>query len=189
MTKKEVCKLLGISVRTLSRRIAAGQITCTKVGTGQYAELSFTHSDLGLPEPGEPWGNAPQRGQDIEINRQYEDTGGNNPPVPQVPDISEPGALDPTEFRDSFGHRISGNARHRMFETQHSPRPDLQAHMDPALLGTSGAAFTSAGDPSHPLNAGFKPLPTTTEAAPDWNARRRDVSRIIFAGVRQGWSR
>lgn len=51
LTKKEACKLLGISPRTLDRRMAKGQYKFTRSGVGQFAELSFTHADIGLPEP------------------------------------------------------------------------------------------------------------------------------------------
>ncbi|MGD1076782.1 MAG: hypothetical protein ABR881_00545 [Candidatus Sulfotelmatobacter sp.] len=51
MTKKQVCELLCISPKTLQRRIAKGQYKFTSTGEGQFAELSFTHADLGLIEP------------------------------------------------------------------------------------------------------------------------------------------
>jgi len=51
LTKKEACKLLGISPRTLERRMASGRYTFTRTGEGQFAELSFTHTGIGLPEP------------------------------------------------------------------------------------------------------------------------------------------
>lgn len=51
LTKKEASKLLGISPRTLERRMASGQYKFTRTGVGQFAELSFTYSDIGLPEP------------------------------------------------------------------------------------------------------------------------------------------
>src|SRR5882724_7824456 len=51
LTKTQACELLGISPKTLGRRMASGRYTFTRTGEGQYAEVSFTHSDLGLPEP------------------------------------------------------------------------------------------------------------------------------------------
>lgn len=51
MTKKEAAALLGISEKTLQRRVANGVYRCTRTGEGQYAVLSFSHADLGLPEP------------------------------------------------------------------------------------------------------------------------------------------
>jgi hypothetical protein len=51
MTKKEVCALLSISPKTLQRRIAQGTYTATRTGEGQYAELSFSFADIGMPEP------------------------------------------------------------------------------------------------------------------------------------------
>ncbi len=127
MTKKEVCSLLGISPKTLGRRMASGRYKFTKA-EGQYGKVSFTFADLGLPEP-------------------------TPAPVPavavvaptRVPNIREPDAFRPqqndlAEFCDSFGHTLSGNTEHRLFATQNGPPVDLQIHMQPALLGTSGSS-------------------------------------------------
>jgi excisionase family DNA binding protein len=46
MTKAEVCLLLGISERTLQRKMHAGAVKFTKVG----GRTEFSLSDLGLPE-------------------------------------------------------------------------------------------------------------------------------------------
>jgi hypothetical protein len=51
LSKKEAAALLGISPRTLERRLAAGRYSCTRTGDGPYAALNFTCADLGLPEP------------------------------------------------------------------------------------------------------------------------------------------
>ncbi len=45
-TKKQAAALLGISPRTLDRRMKAGVYKFTRTGEGQFAELSFTHADL-----------------------------------------------------------------------------------------------------------------------------------------------
>jgi hypothetical protein len=202
MNQFKAAELLGISARTLRRRVAAGAITCTKLGSGKFAQTDFSHADLGLPEP-EP-GVTGSLGDQLpytvdSIAPAYDDP--KPAPAPKserVPDIREKGAFDPAEFRDSFGHLLTGNARHRMFETQHSAPPDLQAHMDErltgtspsrAIIGTDGAPVTDAGDPNHPLNKNFKPIPTITQSAPDFGAKRRDITALIFAGIRQGWSR
>lgn len=59
LTKKEAIELLGISPKTLQRRMASGQYKFTRNGEGQYAEVTFTYADLGLPEPAEPAPIAP----------------------------------------------------------------------------------------------------------------------------------
>jgi hypothetical protein len=51
LTKRDACRLLGISERTLRRRMADGTYKFTRNGEGQYAEVRFTYADLGLPEP------------------------------------------------------------------------------------------------------------------------------------------
>jgi len=51
MTKKEATDLLCISDSTMTRRMKSGRYTFTRTGDGQYAPVSFTYSDLGLPEP------------------------------------------------------------------------------------------------------------------------------------------
>ena len=62
------------------------------------------------------------------------------PEPDQVPDIRESDAFAPKEanieFEDSFGHKLIGNDRHRMFETQVRIRHDSTAHMNPALINT-----------------------------------------------------
>lgn len=50
MNKQQACELLGISDRTLSRRMADGTVKFGKVGEGQFAGVNFTRSGLGLPE-------------------------------------------------------------------------------------------------------------------------------------------
>lgn len=50
MTKKEAAQALGISLRTLERRMADGSVKFSR-GDEQFAEVSFTLADLGLPEP------------------------------------------------------------------------------------------------------------------------------------------
>lgn len=55
MKKLEVCRLLGISLRTLERRMASGEIKFTRSGEGQYASVDFNPRDLQLaPEHPEP---------------------------------------------------------------------------------------------------------------------------------------
>lgn len=51
MTKKEACRLLNVSMATLTRMMHAGVVTWSRRGEGQFSELSFTHADLGLNPP------------------------------------------------------------------------------------------------------------------------------------------
>jgi hypothetical protein len=78
MTKKEACALLGISLRTLERRVKAGTYTRSR---GRRA--TFTHAGLGLQEPPpEPLAALPvvlpeaQAGLEPEQVRQSESDGG-----------------------------------------------------------------------------------------------------------------
>jgi hypothetical protein len=158
MTKKEVCALLGISPKTLGRRMASGRYKFTKA-EGQYGKVSFTFADLGLPEPTP----APVPVVAVEA------------PTPErVPNIREPDAFrprqnDPTEFRDSFGHTLSGNAEHRLFATQNGPPVDLQIHMQPALLGTSGSRER------HSFDRGLSD-DDLSKMKSDWRGRRGGLS-------------
>jgi excisionase family DNA binding protein len=51
LTKKEAARLLGISERTLRRRMQDGTYKYTRLGDGQFAEVRFTYADLGLEQP------------------------------------------------------------------------------------------------------------------------------------------
>src|ERR1700676_907446 len=51
MNKNEAAKALGISLRSLERRMRNGRVKFTKSGDGSFSEVSFTYADLGLPEP------------------------------------------------------------------------------------------------------------------------------------------
>jgi len=51
MKKLEVCRLLRISLRTLERRMATGEIKFTRSGQGQFAAVDFNHDDLQLAAP------------------------------------------------------------------------------------------------------------------------------------------
>lgn len=56
MNKAEAAAALGISLRTLERKMSNGRVRYTKAGEGQYAEVFFDPADLGLPlaAPAEP---------------------------------------------------------------------------------------------------------------------------------------
>jgi hypothetical protein len=143
------CKLLNISERTFYRYVKAGKIKVTHSETEHtrdgrariFVEESTVRALLGLPAElsmvapqGQPKEN---RAPEVILVRQYEDE------VPRIPALHEPGTFDPqqsdpTEFRDSFGHLLTGNQQHRMFATRNDPPVDKQSHMNPALLATSG---------------------------------------------------
>lgn len=50
MNKKEAATALGISLRSLERRMRSGRVKFTK-SESQFGEVSFTYADLGLLEP------------------------------------------------------------------------------------------------------------------------------------------
>jgi len=58
LNKKQACELLGISPKTLQRRMVDGTYKYTRVGKGRFGAPAFTYADLRLPEP-EPTEAAP----------------------------------------------------------------------------------------------------------------------------------
>ena len=215
MTKAEACALLGISPKTLQRRLKAGRHTCTRIGLGQYAELSFTHTDLGLPEP-VPEPAPPLRnllGNIVE-------------PTPEpLPDITEPDAFAPRQLSnielkaeqdrrfaqdyrsgdatDSAGNTVNRtNARwpNKGIQSLLGPqeprpkvRPDTTAHMDQRLIGTShttigtdGQPIAHAGSDNHSLNKNSKAAP---KPQPHPNQSRDEMLAAIWADIHRGWSR
>jgi len=137
LTKKEACKLLGISPRTLERRVASGRYAFTRTGEGQFAELSFTHADIGLPEPTPtpvPVDIKPEH--DVQIRPEYNDE-------PTERSFAERYLAN--EVPDSSGNYSDGtNPRWptKGIQTLLGPvepmqrvRLDTTAHMDPALIG------------------------------------------------------
>jgi hypothetical protein len=138
MTKKEVCALLGISPRTLERRMQSGRYKFTK-GLGQYGEVSFTHADIGVSEP------APREAEPA-------------PPI-CIPDLREPDAFAPqqSDFADSYkrgdatdsmGNTINGGndrwpskgAVTLLGPIEPMPKvlPDTTSHMAPGTVGIAG---------------------------------------------------
>jgi hypothetical protein len=112
MTKSEVCQLLGISEKTLQRRMLKGVYSFTRNGVGQYAPVSFTMTDIGLPEPPapveaapapavaeviapEPVVTVPSRLSNIELKRQQDEV---------FADLFKRG-----EATDSAGNTINGS--------------------------------------------------------------------------------
>lgn len=152
MTKREACALLGISPKTLQRRMSKGVYTFTRTGEGHYAELSFTHADLGLTEPAP----VPEPTPVLETAPAAPE------PTPEPAPTFAPTPLGPIELKeqadrrfaddykrglvgDSAGNKIDGTnekwptkgAQSLLgpVESTQAPAIDLQAHMDPALLG------------------------------------------------------
>jgi hypothetical protein len=185
-SRREAAHLLGISISTLKRRMASGQIKYTRTGTGQFSEVSFSREQLGLKaeKPAAPVVVDRRKKQEI------------------VPTLQQVDGLPITEMiEDSYGNKLDGSkstysALGPNPPVELSPRPSTTDHMDPQLVatsrtmtGTDGQPVVHAGSSNHPLNKDFKPVPTTAKSAPSWNARRRDITQLIFAGVRSGWSR
>ncbi len=120
LSKADACALLHISESTMTRRLKAGRYKATKQGDGKFAPLVFTYAGIGLTEPvaevessdklsehpePEPSGKLPERPEPGASS-------------PRLPDLSTPDAFNPHEYRDSFGHSLTGNADHKMFESQ-----------------------------------------------------------------------
>lgn len=147
LSRKQAAALLGISISTLQRRTRSGQYQATKTGAGQFADVAYTHSGIGLPEP--------------EVASPVEP-----PPEPKpievLPPKPEPSAIDTRieadrqfaqsylsgEATDSSGNRVDGT--NRKFPTvgavsllgpRRPPEPKKPqsgtAHMDPRLLSDS----------------------------------------------------
>jgi hypothetical protein len=60
MNKAEAAVALGISLRSLERRMSNGRVRFTRSGEGQYAQVFFDPADLGLSEPEKGSVAAPQ---------------------------------------------------------------------------------------------------------------------------------
>jgi hypothetical protein len=218
MNKSEACELLGISTKTLGRRMASGRYTFTRTGEGQYAAISFTHSDLGLPEPsvGEsptepPAGDSPARDPLSDHDNRPEPCGSSLLPQPEpaCPGHTRPATQEELDLEfaakykaglveDSYGNRI-GDPKPLTALGPMEPKPkkkrDNTAHMDPALIGTAHVAIGTDGEPiahagsdNHPLVA----LGRKDAPAPkqhDSNQTRQKYLGAIWLSVRNGYSR
>ncbi|MFZ0859974.1 MAG: hypothetical protein WCA27_14920 [Candidatus Sulfotelmatobacter sp.] len=156
MTKKQVCELLSISPKTLQRRIAKGQYKFTRVGDGQFAELSFTHADLGLPEPAPvpvpeptPEPVAPASNLDARPRRAEPEVIILGPIEEQrQADLAFAEAYKRGDAADSLGNKIGGTNDSRPtlgavslvgpIEASQRPAIDTQAHMT-SPIGASDA--------------------------------------------------
>src|SRR5215469_1111759 len=54
LSRKQAAEALGISVKTLMRRVAKGVYQCERIGEGQFSAAVFMYAGIGLPEPPEP---------------------------------------------------------------------------------------------------------------------------------------
>lgn len=199
MTKKEACGLLGISLRTLDRRMASGRYTFTRIGEGQFAELSFTFSDLGLPEPlpvAVPVESKPVH--DVQIRPEY-----NDEPIER----SFAERYRANEVPDSAGNYFDGsNPRWPSkgvqsllgpIEPMPRVRPDTTAHMDPALIGDISTAPNPVDSDEYMelLHPGhFDRIAAMYASAgvrqPSEQQRKQALDcRVIAAAFRQGFSR
>ena len=212
MTKKQVCALLSISPKTLERRMARGIYKFTRSGEGQYAPVSFTFADLGLPEP------VPEPTPVLETVPVVEPT----PELAPAPTFS-PTPLGPIELQreaderfaqdykrgeatDSAGNTINGTNERwptKGIQTllgpmEPKPRERVQhvttmekiANAQPPTVGTDGEPVLHAGSDNHPF---FGPKNRAcgggTSKPRDPNQTRNDYLKEIFADIRRGFSR
>jgi hypothetical protein len=199
LSRTEVHKRVPMSLATFDRWRKAGKLETFTDGTLSNAKKQIVWvtlealgkalgiSDemilrlrLGLPERTPE----PVIKHDVPINRNYED-------AKPTPDIREPDAFSPKEaepYRDSFGHTISGNREHRMFESQPYTPINSTAHMNPALIN-SGARIENPIDsdaftdlwrkPGEPTSAERHKLQGKEVASQHPNANRQAYLRAI----------
>jgi hypothetical protein len=200
MTKKEACALLGISPRTLERRMTSGRYTFTRTGEGQFAELSFTHSDIGLPESS-PVAVPPAESKpvhDVQIRPEYNDE-------PTERTFAERYLAN--EVPDSAGNYSDGsNPRWPTkgvqsllgpIDAMPRVRPDTTAHMDPALIGDIATAPNPVDSDEYQelLHPGHADRIVAMYASagvrqPSEQQRKQALDcRAISAAFRQGFSR
>jgi hypothetical protein len=180
-SKAEAAAMLHISDSTFTRRLKAGRYIGTRDGEGQFAPLTFTFAGLGLVEPTPAVAAVEAQPPAVEAK-----------PEP-IPDISTPDAFNPTEFRDSFGHRIAGNAKHVLFDNQPPPRPvSTDDHMPDGLKNKPTIGVYDAGSDNHPINqmmirAGLMKADTRPMTE---TQRRQFVNAAAWrAGMAKGFSR
>ncbi|SRR5712692_71484 len=189
LSKDDACALPHISDSTMTRRMRKGVYKFTRTGDGQYAPITFTHEQLGLPTPEpEPTPTVAEAQPTPAVKAK---------PIP-MPDIAAPDAFNPQEYRDGFGHTITGNSKHRMFETRTTPKRSLFDHMDPSHFaetkyGTDGQPIYDASSDNHPVNASLiaqgKREPTKAAKSRHPNQTRQDFLNLIFSDIRRGYSR
>jgi hypothetical protein len=178
LSKAEACAILHISESTMTRRLKAGRYTCTRTGTGKYDPIRFSYADIGLMEPVvEPIAEPVAK---VAVESKSE----------PAQDITMPDAFSPKEWTDSFGHSLTGNAEHKLFESQPPARKAAtDDHMPDGIRTVVGGDGASE---DHPINqmmihAGLM----KAEERPMTDTQRRQfVDKAAFqAGLRQGYSR
>lgn len=176
LSKADACALLHISESTMTRRLRAGRYTCTRTGTGKYDPITFSYADIGLTEPTPEPIAKPVAKVAVESK--------------PIPDIATPDAFNPTEYRDSFGHAITGNAEHKMFESQPPTRKSqTDDHMPEALRKVVSG---DAASEDHPINqmmirAGL--MKPEERPMTDTQARQFVDRNAWQAGIARGFSR
>jgi hypothetical protein len=199
MTKKEACALLGISPKTLERRMTSGRYTFSRAGDGQFAELSFTHADIGLPEPTPvPVPVKIKAAHDVQIRPEYNDE-------PTERTFAERYLAN--EVPDSAGNYSDGtNPRWPTkgvqsllgpIEPMPRVRPDTTAHMDPALIGDIATApnpvdcseFQELLHPGHASRVAAMYTSAGIRQPSEQQRKQALDCRVIAAAFRQGFSR
>jgi hypothetical protein len=192
MTKREACELLAISPKTLQRRIAKGIYTCTRAGTDQYAELSFTYSDLGLAEPVPVPVPTPEP--------VIESAPAPTEPTPTPEPAFAPTPLGPLELKaqederfaqdylsgkvgDSAGNRVDGTnpqwpnkgqqsliGSADMYDNLDHTPTETQPHMQPGLLATNDSTGQPVAEARHSFDKGMSDE-AYEQAMRDWRRR------------------
>lgn len=208
-SKKEAAKMLGVSMRTLDRHISAGKIaverteaqnfqqsvTISLEAMGAYLRISDEgqmRQRLGLPRDTSTVSHATEPSL-AESDRDTEPSGP-SPSRPALPSLAQR-VIDDADFAerfragevpDSAGNYIDGrNARWSEPVTllgpgiPPAPRPDCNAHINPALLSDSNSDGITADSPEHPLNAGFKGIEVRRPAHPN-RTRMVGLSRAML---------
>jgi hypothetical protein len=187
--------------------MASGRYTFTRTGEGQYAAISFTHSDLGLPEPSvsnletHPSVTNLVTQPTIAVVPQSSESEpladcANRPATQEAIDLEFAAKYKAGLVEDSYGNRI-GEARPLTALGPMEPKPkkkfDGAEHMDQRLIGTShpvrgidGEFIVHAGSDNHPLVAlGRKAEPALRHP----NQTRQELLNAIRVDLRNGWSR
>jgi hypothetical protein len=216
LTKKQVMDLLGISPKTLGRRMASGRYKFTRTGEGKYDACLFTYEGIGLPEP------TPVP-QPVPIAAVPEP----QPEPVQAPEVTVATPLGPIELKQQEGERFAqdykrglvtdsaGNkfdGTNELYPTkgpqtllgpqEPKPRkiPDGTAHMNPALIGTAGKDRVEnpvdSDDFRELLNPGFKERKAAMYAdsgvrqPAEQDTKQRNDQAMILEAFRTGtWSR
>lgn len=146
LSKKDAAQRLGISIKSLEKKLKAGLIPFEKmpdtIGNGFKGNARVW---VFLPDPVPVPPSCPEHERaDVRVNAQYDD-------YPTAASLADPAKHDRTfaerylagEACDSLGNRHDGVARKSLLgptDTEKLPEPksDCCAHMDPALIGTPG---------------------------------------------------